>query len=114
MIIKDKQLYFTLFSLGIVIICTITNPSYDDHRREVKKIMIIWAVEDEGESMSTVWSKLLEEVERDFVNPMLDNYFSLKNYVIFSLGILQRPSNDSSQTISIGFLGNVFTPSKKN
>ena len=35
---NDKQLYL-IISLSVIIVCTITNPSYDDHKREVSKMI---------------------------------------------------------------------------
>ena len=107
---NDKQLYL-IISLGIVIVFTITNPSYDDHKREVTKMITKIVLEKEEKTESTnkweaLGSQLGAALGSKFIDTMLDNFFSVQNYIIFSVGIFERA--DDSNIISIGVLGNVF------
>jgi len=113
---NDKQLYL-IISLGIVIVCTITNPSYDDHKRAVSKMITKIGMESEEiapptNKLERLGSELGEALGNKLINTFLDNFFSVQNYVIISLGIFER--EDTSNIISIGFLGNVFSLKPKS
>ena len=91
-----------IFFFGILIIGAITNPSYDDHKREVTKAIIPETEIDANDP----WGTLGQSLGSRMAGGLLDKYFSVSNYVVLSVGRIKYQGN--KKTASIGFLGNVI------
>ena len=91
-----------IFFFGVLIIGAITNPSYDDHKREVTKAIIPETEIDANDP----WGTLGQSLGSRMAGGLLDKYFSVSNYVVLSVGRIKYQGN--KKTASIGFLGNVI------
>ena len=96
---KIKQQLLILL-MGILVICTITNPNYDDHKRKVKKMASKdFLYNDEYEILGhSIGDKL--------VDGLYDNILTVNNYLVFSIGTIEMKGRKRNATL--GILGNVI------
>ena len=102
---KSNQ-YKLILLLGIVIVGAITNPSFEDHKREIKKIVNRnMKVESENP-----FEFLGQSLGLKMIEGFLDNVINVNNYILFSIGTIEYQGNEKK--ITFGTFGNIFTLSK--
>jgi hypothetical protein len=98
---KNNQLALIVL-LGLVIIGAITNPPYDDHKREISKIVS----GDISFNSDNPFEALGHSLGKNLVGGLLDNLISVNNFVIFSIGSIKYQGN--KKNITLGTFGNIL------
>ena len=78
-----------IFCFGILIIGAITNPDYEDHKREVTRAIIPETEIDANDP----WGTLGQSLGSRMAGGLLDKYFSVSNYVVLSVGRIKYQGN---------------------
>lgn len=103
---SNRKLIIFIACLALLVF---TNPSLEMHQEKVKS----YVVSSVEESISNAFGSE-KETENGWVslfttlgiNAFIPNMIKRENYIFFSFTILKK--NDTSQTVGIGILGNVF------
>ena len=98
---KNNQLALIVL-LGLIIIGAITNPPYDDHKREISKIVS----GDISFNSDNPFEALGHSLGKNLVGGLLDNLISVNNFIIFSIGTIEYQG--IKKNITLGTFGNVI------
>ena len=109
---SSKQLSIIIF-VGLIIVGAVTNPSYDDHKRAVSKVLSKMTNDTSvNEKPKNEWKQLGNMLGNKLIVGMIDNVLSVNNFIFFSLGYINW--EDSKRMVTIGAFGNVFELSPSN
>ncbi len=95
--------------LSIIILGAVTNPSYDSHKREIKRLLN--STNNQFDSQNP-FEILGNSLGQKLIDGMVDNIVSVNNYLVFSIGKAEIKGKEKN--ITFGLLGNVFPYEKIN
>ena len=107
---KNSRRFFLIIFVLVLILLGATCPSQEEHRQAVNNAYHEYIAEELGEEdddVSLMGTALVSNI-LDFI---LSDRISVKKYLVFSVGKMQH-LDGSSEIISFGILGHVFTIDK--
>ena len=110
-----KSIIALLILLVIGIVAVITCPNRQAHKDALLSV-VNDSIIDELEPSDTNGnglSLIIGSIGSNVIELLFDNRLTIKNYIVFSTGVL-KGLDGTSNTVSFGIFGHVFTPHKES
>ena len=107
---KNGLSFFLIIFVLVLILLGATCPSHEDHQQAVKNAYHEYIAEELGEEDDEV-ALMGTAFASNILDFFLSDRITVNKYLVFSLGKMQH-LDGSSETISFGILGHVFTIDK--
>lgn len=110
---SHKKLWITLGIVGVLfLLLAMTNPSKDDHCREITNVSRSWFNENVVDNLP--FNKLIggatKMLSTNIIRSVVDDNVKVDNYILFSIGYVDTGAEKSK--VSFGILGHVYTFNK--